>query len=704
MSNITNNIINSQNNNEDELSELDRKLNDIRNEFVIEDVMIEDSLDDLKEILPNAGPEDLGVAGVEFKKMRERYVLVKNDYIKYKIEKKYGSELTKEEVDEFVRDENIREFSELEEAIIKKRIENKGGIIERFIGKKAMSILNIGLSNNFNKKLSFDEEKFITKETNVISGNDDDENINMKLFSGNNTEKSVESTEKVTKKENLIDVDNNTLNLQYVSDDDKSKKVIEKKCVTSENDLEEDKYEGGEIDKKIIKKDSSFANDEKMNEDRVVNGKNISEKEETYIDFEEIVSEAEAKAIRGVNLQRKKFINNTEKHFEGDKRKSLNNSKVEYSREEAITKGLSILFSYNLSKSLVKDKKNTSEEDRQFELIKNDVIDFCNKINREKIFRDVTGEVSAEIIFKYNQKLYNLLRHNKLNFPIPEFCGCDNGTRLKKDNFYYFVNEYVRKRNIFLGKRFVNVEGEGDFFKKLLFEFYEIAGQKEERLIDDKIRKLKLLDDVDRGELSEMSNRYVDIIILSNSLLEQNEYSEFEYSGRINYGNIVIYGKNIDKEIVNKFKYLNAKEYVRQIAIPREKAYIIGQELGMNEIFKEGVSDGFFLEYVENENFQDLVDERISASMHNPMHIISYFCLKGALEKLETKEKTDPIQVFNLLNYKKNNSIITIDKFRNRYWEIFNNLRGSKNKDELLKEIRNLGIRGIDDDLEKIGF
>lgn len=124
----------------------------------------------------------------------------------------------------------------------------------------------------------------------------------------------------------------------------------------------------------------------------------------------------------------------------------------------------------------------------------------------------------------------------------------------------------------------------------------------------------------------------------------------------------------------------------------------------MNQLFKEGLSDGFFLEYVENDDFQDLVDERISASMHNPTHIISYFCLKGSLEKLQKDTKTDPIQVFNQLNIKKSNSLEMIEKFKRRYWEIFNSLYNAENKEILLKEIRELEIRGIDDDLEKVGF
>lgn len=721
MSNFTNDTTNSQSGDEQDMSELELKLNNIRNEFVIEDVMIEDSLNDLKEILPSAELEDLGLAGIEFQKMRKRYAFLKNNYIKHKIEKKYGSKLTQEEIDEFVRDENIREFSELEEAIIKKRIKNKGGIVERFIGKKAMNVLNIWFNNNFNKELNLDKKNITIQEKKRISLYGDDKKLNSKQISEkNNIDDNIEDVKKLNvqedikienvfveenvKNKSLINENDSILNSQYLSNKNKNEKAIEKKQVIDDNDLKKDELMEDKIEKKIKKENLNFADKEMMNEFGDVNKKSTLEKKETYIDFEEILSETEAQAIRDVNLQRKKFINNTEKYSEDKEQKNLNDPKKKYSREEAIVNGLSILFSYNLSKKLIKDEKNASKEGRQFELIKNDIIDFCNKINREEIFRDMTGEVSAEIVFKYNKKLFNLFRQNKLHFPIPKFCNFNNGTRLKKDNFNYFTNEYMKNRNIFLGNIIVDAKVKGENFKKFLFEFYEIAGQKEELLIDDKIRKLRLLDDMDRGELNEMSNRYVDIIILSNSLLEQNDYSEPGYSGRINYGNIVVYGGGLDKEIGSRFKYLNTKEYVRQIVIPREKAYIIGGELGMNEIFKEGMSDGFFLEYAEDENFQDLVDERISASMHNPMHIISFFCLKGALEKLEKKEKTDPIQVFNLLNYKKTNSTITIDKFKKRYWEIFNNLCNSNNKDDLLEEIRNLGIRGVDDDLEKIGF
>ncbi len=717
MPNSTNDKNNLTEDKDFDLLEMEQKLNEARAEFAIEDVVIENSLEDLKEVLPDAGPEDLGIAGVELNRLKRKYILLKGEYIKRKIEKKYGSEATQEEIDELVRDENIKEFAELEEDIIKKRVTNNKGIYDFFLEKKFNDVFNIGFKNSFEEQVNSNNivtKENITKKEIKNGSNEIDDSKPLKEKEIENKEKAVLNdanlkNEFLDEFKNEKRIENSSSDLNSVKNfeiEKEENKNLNEQIISDSNNLNQNDNEESKIIENKNQKNTSSLSREKFSEniniDNNIHKQVESEKEKTYIDFEDVLSENEIQAIKEVNLQKTKFMNNTEKYFQENK--TENNNKIEYSREEAISKGLNILLSDNLSKDLIKHLRNVQEERKQFELVKNDIVNFCEEVNEESIFEDVTGEISAELLFKYNQKLFNILKQNNLNFPTPKFCDNDDYVSLKKDDFYYFLIEYLKKRGVYLSKRFITVEKNEKFFKKLIFEFYEIAGRKEERLIDDRIRKLRLLDNIDRNELGELNNRYINIIILSNSLLKENEYFDFEYSGRIEYGGIVIYGSNIKEAIKNKFTYLSAKEYVRQIAIPREKAYMIGSKFGMSDIFKEGVSDGFFLEYVENEDFQDLVDERISSSMHIPTHIISYFCLKGSLEKLEKNEKTDPIQIFNLLNYKKTNSAVTIDKFKKRYWEIFNDLYTSDTKESLLIKIRNLEIRGIDDDLEKNGF
>ncbi len=706
-----------------ELLSLEEELNKVRDEFIIEDVMIDNSLNDLKEILPDATSEDLGVAGAEFEELKKKYNFLKDEYIRNKIQKKYGSKLTEKEIKQWIKDENVKEFSELEEGIIKEKVRNDERLSKDFFGEKVKEALNIELDNIFAKKQEQNEQDYEKKDEHKKQiENEEKESVEEKK------PKLVKEEEKVEKKEPNLTEKRNDNFLKNEVRESENKEIVDKQNqkhveteitkedkgheneISEDEDMDKNKEEMIEIDNeeknedlsKDFKKDNSKEITKKYNEyNEESNG---NEEENAYIDFNEILSETEVEALEDVNLQRTKFMNNVDKHLQSKSQESQIESSNQYSREEAITGGLTMLLLDELSEVSNRELKQKIKDDRQFELIKNDIVNFCEEVNENDAYSDDTGEITAELLFKYNQRLYNIIKQNKLNFPSPRFCNVGADYKIKKDNFYYFLNEYLRGSGIFFSKKITETSIKGEQFKKIFFELYEIAGKKEERLIDDKIRKLKFLDNLDRNELGELIDRYINIFILSDSLLEKNKYTDFEYSGCINHGDIVIYGNDIEKSIKEKFNYLSPKEYLRQIAIPREKAYIIGNVFGMNQLFKEGLSDGFFLEYVENDNFQDLVDERISASMHNPTHIISYFCLKGSLEKLEKNEKTDPIQIFNQLNNKKSNSLETIEKFKKRYWEIFNDLYNANNKEILLEEIRNLGIRGIDDDLEKVGF
>ncbi len=691
-----------------ELLSLEEELNKVRDEFIIEDVMIDNSLNDLKEILPDATSEDLGVAGAEFEELKKKYNFLKDEYIRNKIQKKYGS-LTEKEIKQWIRDENIKEFTELEEGIVAEKISSDNHLDKMFFGDKVKGALNIELNNIFARNQKQDEQNQEDgSEHKKLAKSEERENLEEEKSKPIIQEKDnnlVESETKEDKHNRINEViesqSQENIQTDVIEEDEKS----DEESSTNINKIKE---EVSSIDnnKKEAEKDNLKAEVEKSDKyhKEAILKNNENKKENAYIDFNEILSETEVEALEDVNLQRTKFMNNVDKHLQSKSQESQIESSNQYSREEAITGGLTMLLLDELSEVSNRELKQKIKDDRQFELIKNDIVNFCEEVNENDAYSDDTGEITAELLFKYNQRLYNIIKQNKLNFPSPRFCNVGADYKIKKDNFYYFLNEYLRGSGIFFSKKITETSIKGEQFKKIFFELYEIAGKKEERLIDDKIRKLKFLDNLDRNELGELIDRYINIFILSDSLLEKNKYTDFEYSGCINHGDIVIYGNDIEKSIKEKFNYLSPKEYLRQIAIPREKAYIIGNVFGMNQLFKEGLSDGFFLEYVENDNFQDLVDERISASMHNPTHIISYFCLKGSLEKLEKNEKTDPIQIFNQLNNKKSNSLETIEKFKKRYWEIFNDLYNANNKEILLEEIRNLGIRGIDDDLEKVGF